>query len=452
MQNAVQNSRKRIDNKMIVIDILAIIVSMILFIASLFRLKNEFNCRLFYYWFFWIIFVLPLILDYVIGYPTYSYYGSRMRGFLISYGDNRTRIYYAAFIVFIQLVILFHRPRIRIKLGNEERVNKSSKIQNYILSNRMTVICIAFAIIAPVICILLGWPQVIYEFGWREAKKYQEFVSRGFFTYIEEISYIGTVAAVILLMFDREKKGANKFLFKIFSAILLFFNLCIESKRSIFLFLLIIMSYIFLLKNKKKNLMKIIVTMLGLITIGLAASMYVKIVSRGYVGFDALYTTTRIDFFRDDTVKMALYSTFNKNQMKILSYPFESYVMQIGYLFFLGLISSAGFIDIKRMGYDYYLTSALTGTNLLNEKWMTTSMYDEAIANFGIAGIIVIAIFMSYYLRFIDEQSEFESILWLAFLVLYTMFSLDYIIIFGEAVIVVHILLKQPIVFKYKTQ
>lgn len=431
---------------MIVIDFTAVSLSIILLIVSLKRLNKAFSCRLFYYWFFWLIFVLPILLDYLIGYPSYEYYGHRMWGFIQSYNDAETRILYAFFVIFIQLVILYHKPIIRIKRKNSntdiDTYVYNQDINKFVLPKKMEIILVIVSIIAPILCILLKKPQVIFQFGWREAGKFTEITKRGFFSIIEEWSYLGVLSSLILLMFDRKKKTAyNRFL-KLLALLLLYFNLSIESKRSIIMFFLIMAVYIFLLKNKKKNMFQMVFTLMIFTSVALAISLYVKVVSRGYVGFDALYTTTRIDVFRDDTVKLVLYSLFNEKKIKVLSYPFESYIMQIGYLLFISLLSAVSSINIKRRGYDFYITAAVMGTGTFTDKWMTSSMYDEAIANFGLLGIIIIGLFLSYYLKYIDRLPKFESILWLSFLILYTMYSLDYIIIFGEVMIFIHLFMR----------
>ena len=432
---------------MAVVDIVAVFVSVLLLIRSFGQLKRKFNCRLFYYWFFWLIFVVPVILDYTMGYPVYGYYGRRMWGFIQSCNDTRTRILYDAFIIFVQIMIQFHKPHIRIKrkktfITNDiSDVYNNQDINNLILSKKMERLLIIVAIIGPILCILIRSPQVIFQFGWREAGKYKEVTERGFFSIIEEWSYVGVLASLILLMFDRRIKSASTQIVRWFAAVLLYFNLSIESKRSIIMFLLIMVSYIFLLKNQKKNVLSILIALGIFSAIALGASMYIKIVSRGYVGFEALYTTTRVDIFRDDTVKLVLYSLFNKGTVRVLSYPFESYVMQIGYLLFLSLLSAVGIFNIPRRGYDYFITAAVMGGGTMTDKWMTSSMYDEAIANFGLLGIVIVGVLLSYYLRYIDDLPKFESIIWLSFLILYTMYSLDYIIIFAEAMVFIHILM-----------
>ena len=116
--------------------------------------------------------------------------------------------------------------------------------------------------------------------------------------------------------------------------------------------------------------------------------------------------------------------------------------MQFGYFFVISLLVGKGIVAIPRIGYNQYLTAALIDSPISEAKFMTTSMFDEAIANFGLCGIVIIAVLLSYFLSFADELTDFETVLWISFGILYSMYSLDYILVYLEVIIFIYIYMR----------
>ena len=425
------------------IDFICLFLSTIMLINSFRKLKIEFNGRVYFYWFFWVVFVLPLWLDYLIGKPDYSSWGHRMYGFSISYDDDITRIIYAIFLLFMQIILLYHRPKLFLKRrGCNESIDNRSLNKNSLLSKKIIFICFIMSMISPMMCILSGFPRVLITIGWREKYLFQEFSKRGVSTYVEKFAYIGVIACIIIIGFKISMDKWNNFFLKLLAIVLLIMNINAESKRSIILFLIVVSVYIYFLKHRDENVFKVVIYILISMVAVVAISIFVKTYYRGYSGFSAIYTTLRIDFFRDDTVKLAIYSILYPDKIKILSFPFESYLMQFGYFFVISLLVGKGIVAIPRIGYNQYLTAALIDSPISEAKFMTTSMFDEAIANFGLCGIVIIAVLLSYFLSFADELTDFETVLWISFGILYSMYSLDYILVYLEVIIFIYIYMR----------
>ena len=119
------------------------------------------------------------------------------------------------------------------------------------------------------------------------------------------------------------------------------------------------MVIVILLYGKSKDIKvgKIIGIASLLATMVIILSVMVKTQSRGYSGIMTIYSTLRIDIFRDDTIKMAIYGMINPNEIKILDFPFQSYLMQIRYFFFMDAIAGKGIIPIQGMGFNKYLSA-----------------------------------------------------------------------------------------------
>ena len=242
----------------------------------------------------------------------------------------------------------------------------------------------------------------------------------------------------------REKKTYGSLFYRIISVPLLVMNICIESKRSI-VFFSFIMIVVILLYGKSKDIKvgKIIGIASMLAAMVIILSIMVKTQSRGYSGIMTIYSTLRIDIFRDDTVKMAIYGMINPNEIKILDFPFQSYLMQIRYFFFMDIIAGKGIIPIQGLGFNKYLSAALIGADLSKGySFMTTSMFDEAIANFGLLGFFTAPILCAIVSRNADKYSGFEKTLMVGCIVLGMMYSPNYILFYIEVTIIINLILK----------
>ncbi len=419
-----------------------------LFITTYWGIKNLKNIssssRYLLYYIFFFVFAVPLYLDYIVGFPAYSTlsFPSRYWGFIESYDNLLTRVFYDVFLLFFQFVILNWQKRKTLAIL---QMQQETVLYEEGFSNQVKYISIVIALFTPFLTVLLGQQQILFAFGWRDAGNYSTIFDTGYYSILEKLSYLGVTASLFLIMMKVTKKGISAYLLKLLAILCLIMNICIESKRSIiffcFIVVIIIRAFGFDKPIKPFRLLLAIGCLLGIVIL---LSVIVKTSYRGYTDFDSLYTTLRIDMFRDDTVKMALYSTFHRDRISILSYPFESYLMQIRSIFPLDIISGLGILDIPGVGYNTYFTCALAHVDLsYGYNWMTTSMFDELIANFGIIGILIAPFICVKISQKIDSLKKFEKILWLSAVVLLFMYSLNYIMYFLEGTFIITLLLKR---------
>lgn len=432
-----------------IVDIITLIISSYCAIRNI--KKINYSTRYIVYYTFFVICIVPLYLDYFIGKPMYNLLNSdRYGGFILSYDEFNTRILYDIFLLITQFILLkcCWVQRIRFVFGNHKASLSENKLnirKMKALNFKMQSICLIIASVAPVITIIMGYSVILFIFGWRDQHLFNYITESSIYSMIEKISYLGVTTSLILLLSDYEEtKTIKDCFFRIISILLLVMNICIEAKRSI-LFFAFIMAIVILIYGKKRAIkvqwIVMITVLLAILVIYVSVS--VKTQSRGYSGMEIIYTTLRIDFFRDDTIKMAIYGMLYPKEIKILEYPFQSYIMQIRYLFILDILAGKGFLPLKGIGYNRFFTCALKGVSVdAGFSYMTTSMFDEAIANFGLIGFFIIPIVCAIISRNADKKSGFEQILVIGCIVLAMMYSLNYIVFFIEGTIVVSLILK----------
>jgi hypothetical protein len=92
----------------------------------------------------------------------------------------------------------------------------------------------------------------------------------------------------------------------------------------------------------------------------------------------------RNDYTRDSRVQMAIYSALYPDKMQILDYPGQNL------LYYATLLVPRSMWSKKPYPYAYYFTSAMLNRYPQDLGWgMTTGIFDETIANVGLAGILL---------------------------------------------------------------
>ena len=141
---------------------------------------------------------------------------------------------------------------------------------------------------------------------------------------------------------------------------------------------------------------------------------------------------TRVDFLRDDRVRMATFSEIYPDKMQILEYKCQTLYYNLIYTFPINLI-----VQDKNVGsYQEHFTSALRGERFSKENnYMTTSIWAELISNFGIilgsVLMFVLIMLVARYVEFFRHQQALSSMLLAAF-VMINMFTFAYIIMYLE--------------------
>ncbi|HBI93265.1 MAG TPA: hypothetical protein DDY58_13085 [Terrisporobacter glycolicus] len=398
-------------------EITVIILSIIIAIYSVKKSKRSNKSIYFIYLVFWFIYVLPLMCDLIIGKPNY---GARFNGFRLSYDDEYTRFFYATYILVVQFIMLIVgnkkyviiKSKVKYKNDRLKEIKNTEYKDNRIIEN----ILLFFSILTVLLVIIFPVSKyILLDMSWRDSGKIIEGLN--YYSTIERFSYISIVSCIICLF---NKKYSM--LLKVVLLIVLYMTICSESKRSIIFFAgVILIAYMIYNTEYKKRKNIYLLAYLGVIA-AIMYSVYIKLEFRGYVNSSQLYTTMRIDFGRDDTVKLVIYSLLNPNKMKILDYPGQSIICQIGTIFPLQLLG------VKSIGYNAFLTAALIGQPVERSiNWMTTSILDETIANYGFWGFWIAPVIIGLMARVTDKLTREMIPITIGAIVLLLMYPISYI-------------------------
>lgn len=410
-------------------DIITLIISTFCFVYAV-RKINE-GAQFFVYLIVFIILILPLYLDYLLGKPDYTAWilGSRNIGFILSYDDGATRIVYDLILLATQGALLGLKSP--VQTNTKTVMDALTDTQLKWLKRILTILAMA------PIALLLILPldnQMLFTWGWRDAGLFS--YDEGTYYKVERLSYIGLSASLFFLYLGRKKMlSPMTFVMTVFA----YMNACIEAKRSILFFAVIFVFALIIGNLSKKGLRRALVVFVIAAVAAVALSVYVKTQYRGYAvdDFATIYGNLRIDYFRDDTVKMLIYSVLNPGSINVLEYPFQSYLTQIGYIFPLDIL------PIQKLGYNTYFTCALLFQPLSSGlSYTTTSMFDELIANCGVFGFALIPCICVLFARWGDRLPvEFRALLNSCF-VLLCMYSLNYVSWYIEVVVILLLVMR----------
>jgi hypothetical protein len=108
-------------------------------------------------------------------------------------------------------------------------------------------------------------------------------------------------------------------------------------------------------------------------------------VTGSWSGGDTAYEGTRVDFFRDDRIRLTLFAELHPDEMQILDSRGQSL------LFYSTFFVPRSLWSGKPWPYSTYFTSAALGIHPARPLgWgMTTSWLEEAVANLGWVGLLV---------------------------------------------------------------
>lgn len=423
---------------MVLFDFFAVIVSAYLCVRNY---KNfTLSARYIMYFFFVLFYVFPLALDCFYMMPDYTrtrtYYG-----FNLSYNDPATRIIYDTAILFSQHVLLHFQCR--TAPVNCTTVEFSKK------TGRRHVVVFVFFMLLPILLtfVLPVNKAILFFFQWREM---QAFPVNSAISFLEKLSFIGVTSSLLILLDKRNKK-----ILRFMSLVCVCCNICIQGKRAILFFSVVVTVIILIpgLRNcyltikKRRKLMRILsvsAVVAGIIMV--IMTIWVKVTSRGYSANEAayMYTTVRIDFLRDDRVRMAIYSLLNPNKIHILDYPGQTiwpipvWTFPFDYIF--------GHIGINPPSYAAYLSAGMEGLQIEQSYlFMTPCFYAELVSNFGFLGFILDPILMVWLAKKADKYAYPCNILILVSYVALNLFAIKYIAYFLEFVLLILLLSRKKV-------
>ena len=397
------------------IDILTFLLSLLMAIRSVKLLTH--STRYLINLLIFVLYVLPLALDYIFGYPDYGY-----KGYMISSQHWPSRLLFDMGILTIQYVLSCTSIGIKRMVVRSFETDAS---MNWILWIGMVL---------PVFFVLLFMrnPAYLYSFQWRE---FEVLNIGGSYSQIERYTYLGITCSVLVAMTRGEK-----WYVRLIAFLFLFMNICIQGKRAIFFFaavnfaLVMVVRYISL-KREKQDVRLYTIGSMAIVIMMVVYMVISTFTIKAERGFDetnssAMITTTRIDFFRDDRVRLAIYSNLHPEHVKIVDYPGQTFFAEALTVIPLNYYTERN-VALYHHGYQSHLSAACWMTKWdKNVYFMTPSVYDELIANFGlIIGTLLMILLCLFFARTADKYPAPYSILILCCFVLLCLFSISYIIV-----------------------
>lgn len=371
------------------LNVIAVILGIIFLIPSIrYIFKNSICFSPYIYVIFFWLFILPLLLDIIAGHPA-DYL--MLKNITIAVKDDTTNIIYALFVIFFTLSF-FLFVKNDYKKSRNRHIDLSN---NLILLYRKWKHILLFIIVSPVI-IFLFVPNkdsyLIYgTLGRRGLEEVPPIIN-----YLYLAINFSTIAVFVSIIF--KDKGISS----IYPYIpILFINIWLNGKRNIVALIVIFILYLILSEKRISTSLKII---------------SLSIVFVGIISFFSFYMTIkeglqregfmRIEFFRDHTVKFAIFSELYPDEVKILNYKGESL------LFYATIYVPRTIWEDKPMPYAQYLTSAALDVSPQFLGWgITNSVFDELICNLGLWVILFFPIIIKRIIKFGQSaHNRFASI------------------------------------------
>ncbi len=429
-------------------DWITVIISAFLLIKNIKKISK--SSRYLIYFLFLFFYVAPLMLDVVFMKPEYT--KSLHRGFTLTRDDELTRCLYDVFVIYAQFVILYFQKN-RASHGYMKSIRKpllddklKYKWDNvYVLVLLGAVFPIILSVILPVN------KAVLYTFQWRE---YDVIDYNKYFGFIEKFTYMGTICTMLLLTRALNKRDIG---LTVFCGITLFMNVCIQGKRSILFFALLVYILIMFLglqdksldqKSRRRKIIGLLFVVITVVVIMIGMTLVVKVTSRGYEASDKsqLYTALRIDFFRDDRVRLAMYHVLHPSEMKILDWPGQSLLPFPTWLFPFDYI--LGKLGISYPAYTNYFSSAVLmlprSQSFTN---MTPCIYAELVSNFGLFGALAMPFLCVWFAIKADKYPyPFNVFIIVSYIVL-QMYAISYMAYYFEFVFFMCWFLKSDVKF-----
>lgn len=371
---------------------------------------------------FFIFYVFPLYLDLMVGIPSYG-----DNGFRVSSRDQLTRGIYDLSLIFSMFIILYYKRK------KEEDSTQLSKTTPFKIN---TYVYIGMVMPAILTIFVLKEIALLYTFQWRELEIFE---MMNFYSYVEHLTYIGITCSIFLLFrTDKGLLSPSRFIGLIF----LYINICVQGKRAILFFAVInivILLYI-LYRQKKQNHEKTLGLALGSIVVVALLVGYMFVlnltvkIGRGYNESDAesIISSTRVDFLRDDRVKLALFSETHSDNWPMLDYPCQTILYDVMSIFPTNLIFIK--LGIPYYTYQHYLTKCLDHTKFDKDNhYMTPCVFAELVSNFGIIiGILLMPLLCVWFAKKADKYSYPVNITVICSFVLINMFSIEYVMFYLE--------------------
>lgn len=348
---------------------------------------------------------VPPLLDVVFGTPDYAMFP--FPGFELASADPATCLIYCAYVSAIPpLWWIFGRgslPPASLATAASETQSKSYPSWLYVLLNVLLVSPLGFLAFAPDWEMYATYAHVLRDVS-EEAREHHAYIA---------LASRLSILSVAALLFLRPRLTLG------FGMVLVpwwLLDVWLFGKRSEIALSLVLVMYVLWARGVLRG-SRLLVGVTVCVTALTIYSYVYQAATRGIsVGSSfAAYTNARIDYGRDDAIKLTIFAELNPEVVQILEHRGQSL------LFYLTAWIPREVWPEKPLPYAQYFTSALFQQPPREWGWsMTTSCLEEAIANFGWLGMLLGPMVPLFVCRISDQtQNGFIRLIGLPIVLLF---------------------------------
>ncbi len=397
------------------------------------------------YFVFFFLFCFPILFNYFLR---ANYASGYWYGYSVIQDDVLTSVFYDIVILIIAVAFFFilehYKPKTEIEDDSKSFFRK-----------RIVTVILYVLTIAPVVLFFLFSvvgkynPFIIFKLGWRYSyeESSQDYVGYGA---VERLTYVSIVTSILLFSSINFKKtfftkgnSAKSIIINVFKVIFIILGFVlaalIQGKRSAYLFAAVVLAIALMYKFMRgKKIWISGIILVAVLGIAVFACIYFaeKYRTSGQNTGVLAYTALRVDLFRDQSLKFAMYSAIHSKEIKIVSFPGQSYLTELFYLFPIVYLP----ISFKR-GYETYLTAneMLAPYSYLGKMRLTNSGIDELVANFSFFGVFIFIFLLWVLIRRMSKSSNDTKIVLTVGFVLFLMYTTSYICWYFEILAIAYI-------------
>lgn len=338
---------------------------------------------------FYAFFALPLLFDLVLGSSSYL----AEPGFVYAERDDAVNVIYCLFIALVPLIWSgFLRAHSSRHFRPEEALRKLRRL-------RLPLVLLLFMPIA-----LVWWapdPAIYLKYAFVVTENLGKTVTdiSRFHSYVMASSFIVTIAGAGLVA-GAERPWRCLMLVAPFLAAAVWLN----GKRTVLVVALIMTMTSLWLSGRLRGRKMLIAVAVSVLLIGGFSYWYqltVRDIGPSVAANSDVYENFRVDYARDSRVKMAIFGELHPSTMSILEFRGQSLI------FYATAYIPRAMWPGKPLTYACYFTSAMLGSSPQDWGWgMTTSIFDEALANGSWLGLLAAPLVIGVLCRIGDSCSD----------------------------------------------
>jgi hypothetical protein len=338
---------------------------------------------------FYVLFALPLLYDLLFGLPSYL----EEPGFDFAQRDATVDVIYCLFAALVPIIwSRFLRKNKNRNFRSEDALARIRKLR----------FVLVIALFLPIV--LIGWapdPALYLTYAFALTDNVGKTVTdvSQFHSYVTSASLVATIAAAGLVVGARRPWRCLMFITPFVAA-----AVWVNGKRAIVAVAVVTILAALWLGGKlsRRKLLAVAgASVLFVACFSISYQLVVRDFGRSLGSSQDLYENVRVDFARDSRVKMAIFAELYPSSMSILDFRGQSL-----------LFDATAYIPRrvwpgKPLTYQCYFTSAMIGSSPQDWGWgMTTSIFDEGIANGSWFGLLAATLVIGFLCRLGDSCSD----------------------------------------------